>query len=185
VITYKKDYGLFFVVFMNMKKRSSKQESLFGEYNAFIDVFVHVLLSLIVSLLLFYFTQDLALSFLCFLLGIFLDLDHLLNPTIAKLIKLKGHESNIAYQKDGYVSKILHGFDAALLLSLISLFLTDNYFFFIALFLNFCLHEIWDFLVYPHSWKELFLITRIVTRFRPGERKKFIGKFFDLKTLKY
>lgn len=159
--------------------------SLFGKYNILVDESGHILFSLMISLIGLFLGLDIEQFIICFLAGILIDLDHLLNFVIAKFLKVKNYKKDILYGSGGYTFKILHGFDLALLFSFIIYFIFQDLLFSSFLFFSLSLHELWDFLVYPHSWRELFFITRASCRFRPGMRKKFIGKIFDLDTLKY
>ncbi len=160
-------------------------ESLLGKYNAVSDFFIHIILSFGVSIWLIFFQLPFIYFIVCFLVGLLLDADHFLNRSAAKLLRIRTHESSLMYGSGGCVIKIGHGFDISFLFGMLCLAITHNYIFALLVFKNLCLHEFYDFITYPHSWKELFLFTRIKYGFYPGQRKKFIGRVFDYATLKF
>lgn len=160
-------------------------KSLFGKYNPVADLFTHIVLSFGVSIWMVVFQLPFVYFIVCFLAGLLLDMDHFFNRITAKLLRIKSHESSLMYGSGGCVIKIGHGFDVSFLAGLLCFFITNNFAFASLVFINLCLHEFYDFLTYPHSWKELFLFIRIKYGFYPGQRKKFIGRIFDYKTLKF
>ncbi len=159
--------------------------NIFGKYNPIIDEAIYIVFSLIICLIGLAFGLNLKLIFICFFAGILLDIDHFFNNILAKLISVKHYRKSICYGSYGYTFKIFHGVDMSILFSFLAFLFTSNILFTVLIFLNLCLHEVWDFLIYPHSWKELFLVTRILTKFNPGTRNVLKGVFFDIKTLKY
>ena len=160
------------------------KRTLFGKYNLFIDESVHIIASLLVYVASIILGLDIFLAAVCFFSGIVIDMDHFLNEIIAKLIGIKGYRG-IMHGTGGYTIKILHGFDVALAIAVASYLASNNMIFALCLFANLCLHEMWDFLVYPHTWKELLFITRAASGFKPGRRGSFKGIFFDISSLKY
>ena len=160
-------------------------KSLFGKYNLVVDLSIHTVLSFGVSIWLIVFQLPFIYFVACFLFGLLLDMDHFLNRVIAKLLKIKSHESSLMYGSGGCVIKIAHGFDISFLFGLLYFLRTSDPVFSLLIFINLCAHDFYDFLVYPHMWRELFLFTRIRKGFYPGHRKKFIGRIFDYKTLKF
>jgi len=156
-------------------------KSVFGKFNPFIDETGHILLTLIIILILsreISFYEKLAL----FVIGIAIDLDHLLNPIIAKLF---GTKATITPSKEqlGVTVKVLHGIDVALLISLFYFYFENNIYMSIGIFTVLVLHELWDYFVYDYTYKELFLITRMGLKFKPGTRKKHVGIIFDQDSL--
>ena len=158
--------------------------SVFGRFNTLIDEGVHVLLSFAISAAAVLLGLDMWLAVICFLSAILIDIDHFFNPGIAKALGIKGF-NGIKYGSGGYTIKIFHGFDVALAVSAACYLSIGDMLFSACLFACLCTHEIWDFLVYPHTWKELFLTSRISCRFKPGKRKFLTGLFFDISSLKY
>ena len=164
-----------------MKMRSP----IFGEYNPFIDESVHIFLAFSVSLAGYLGGLDLEYALVCFLSGVFIDLDHLLNGFFARLFRIHSYEKDFKYGSHGYTIKLLHGFDMAFLISAIVFLISNDLVFSVTLFGALCFHELWDFLVYPFSWSELFLVTRAKSGFKPGKRKAFTGFFFRRSSLNY
>ncbi|MFA4880231.1 MAG: hypothetical protein WC650_01215 [Candidatus Doudnabacteria bacterium] len=160
-------------------------KGLFGKYNPIADLSVHTILSFGISIWLIVFQFPLVYFVACFLAGLLLDMDHFLNGVIARLLRVKSHESSLMYGSGGCVIKIAHGFDISFLFGLLCFSITSDPVFVLLIFMSLCAHEFWDFVVYPHTWRELFLFTRIRKGFYPGHRKKFIGRIFDYKTLKF
>lgn len=160
-------------------------KSLFGKYNSVADLFTHIILSFGVSIWLVVFQLPFTYFIICFLAGLLLDMDHFFNRITARLLRIKSHESSLMYGSGGCVIKIGHGFDTSFLFGLLCFLITSNFVFALLIFMNLCTHEFYDFLVYPHTWKELFLFTRTKYGFYPGQRKKFVGKIFDYATLKF
>jgi len=158
---------------------------LFGKYNIFVDEIIQILLSGLVSSIGLFFGMSWKLVVICFLLGVFVDIDHLFNGIIAKLFRIKDYEFDLHFWSKGHTIKIFHGFDMSLLFAFISYMITSNIIFSVLVFVNLGIHELWDFLVYPHSWKELFLFARIKNKFTPGTRKWGVGLIFKKKGLKY
>ncbi|QQR82178.1 hypothetical protein IPJ70_02735 [Candidatus Campbellbacteria bacterium] len=159
-------------------------KSLFGPYNPYIDLVGHLtttalLLSPIISKL------NLTEIFLCVVITYAVDVDHLLNTFICKrILKVPGYNGTITRADKGYTPKILHGIDVALLVGiLVALYSTNTVG--LALALTLIGHTLWDFIVYPHNASEMFLVTRVWKRFKPGERTYLTGLIFDTKTLKY
>lgn len=175
-------------------------KSLFGKYNPLIDEVCQILTVSPFLIFIYYLrwvkpNQVLVL----FLASVFLiDLDHLLNPLVVKLLKieklpgqnklelvttlLKGEDPFVI---NGYNIQILHSIDLFIISSLIVFFLSHNLYFSLSLFLCLVIHLFWDFLVYPHSLKGLFLFLRIRSRFKLGERHFLTGLIFDKDTLLY
>lgn len=153
----------------------------FGKYNPFYDDGVHVLASLAIACAGYLSGLGFNLSLCCLAAGYLLDIDHLLNPLLAKMLGLDAYKDNFIFGSNGYTIKILHGFDVALFIcTILTLY---NPAFSAFMFLELCIHEIWDFVVYPFTWKELFLITRIRSGFRPGKREAGVSIFFDKNTV--
>lgn len=165
--------------------KDNKMKSIFGKFNLIIDELIHLLLSSIISLIGFIMGLSIFETVICFILAILIDIDHIFNPIIAKCTGIKAYGNKIVYGFDGYVIKIFHGFDISLIICIAAYFFYGNLLFSMILYLNLCLHEFWDFSVYKHSWKELFLLTRIINRFKPGERDTYVGYFFEIDTLNY
>ncbi|MBN2367636.1 hypothetical protein JXC34_01355 [Candidatus Woesearchaeota archaeon] len=160
-------------------------KSIFGRYNSLVDELIHVSLSFIISIIGYSVGLSLKFSILCFFSGILLDIDHVFNGVIARMLGLKSYKKSLIYSSDGHTIKIMHGFDVALVISSVLFYFFQNFLFSFFIFLSLCIHELWDFLVYPYTWKELFLLTRALTKFNPGIRKSFKGMFFERKTLNY
>ncbi len=158
---------------------------LFGKYNVLIDEGIHVLLSTAVSATGYFLGLNLSFSILCFALGILIDVDHFLNSFLAKKLHINSYKTGFSYGSNGYTIKLLHGFDIALILSILAYMINGNILLAISIFTNLSVHEFWDFIVYPFTWKELFLVTRARSVFKPGIRKYFKGIFFNLSRLKY
>lgn len=159
---------------------------LLGKYSQMKDEAVHILISLIVSGIGYvFYGYGFVFFAICFFAGIAIDADHLLNSIIAKKLRLPSYVDTVRYGTNGYTIKIFHGFDAAFLVATAVFFLTRDFNFAFFLGINLCAHELWDFIVYPHSWRELFLATRWRTHFRPGIRKKAKNLIFDSATLKF
>src|SRR3989344_6326262 len=149
-----------------------------GKYNLFLDELGHIVLAIGISSFL-YFTNHVSFakaSFL-FLLAIAIDLDHLLNPILAKLLNIYGTVLP-SKQQHGYTIKILHGIDLYFLYSLIVFAFTKSFIFAFGVFLTLTVHHLWDFIVYDHTWKELLLVTRAYAKFKPGTRKNLKGLIF-------
>ena len=159
---------------------------LFVAYSLVKDEAMHVALSLIVAGVGYALNAyGFAFFVVCFLAGITIDVDHLLNSAIAKRMRLPIDASMVRYGSNGYTIKILHGFDVAFIAAGVVFLITRNFHFAFFLGMNLCIHELWNFIVYPHSWRELFLTTRWRARFRPGMREKATGFIFALSTLKF
>lgn len=159
---------------------------LFGRYNGITDELIHGLLSLAAAGCGHIYGLDFTLAMIVFFSGWIIDLDHLLNTFIAKKIfKIKGYKGTIFSCSHGYTFKILHGMDLALIIGTLVAWWRQDLVFGTALFMAMSLHEIWDFIVYPHRWTELFLVTRWAVKFKPGIRRKGVGLIFDNNTLKY
>jgi len=165
--------------------KTMAKKSLFGKFSPFKDESVHVILALLVSLIGVISGLDMSSALIILFAGLLIDLDHIFNPYLAMLIGVKNYNGGIAYHADGYSFKILHGYDISFIIGLIVWLSGASLLFSIFLFLVLSIHQLWDTMVYPYSWKEAFLITRILSGFCPGERKKYRGIFFDIKTLKY
>ena len=158
----------------------------FSTYHPLKDELMHVLLSaLVAGTGLFLGLYRFELFSICFLIGILIDLDHLFNRSLGKALKLKNFQTGVAYGSNGYTIKILHGFDVALLTGLLLYNTTNLLGFSIFVTLTLVVHALWDFLVYPHSPRELLLITRMKCGFKPGMRTFLIGTVFKLSSLKY
>ena len=85
----------------------------------------------------------------------------------------------------GITIKIFHGFDIAIVWGGIVYLITNDLTFSIIITINLCVHEFWDFLVYPHKATELLLITRAIKQFKPGKRNYWIGSVFNKRSLEY
>ena len=158
----------------------------FGDYSHIKDECAHIVIALIVSLIGYVLhAYDFAFFLACFLAAVALDIDHIFNSSLAGILKLAGYAGSVSFGSNGYTIKILHGFDIAFLLSLAAFFLTSQFYFALFMWINLCAHELWDFIVYPHSWRELFLATRWQMNFRPGFRRKATGLIFNLSSLRY
>ena len=146
---------------------------MFGKYSVIIDELIHFAIAGTITTITTLLGDLLPIQALLLFLSasILIDLDHLLNPLIAKILNIT---CNIipSRKNNGYTIKILHGIDIALLLGLVLYFISHNLSFSIGLSLGLITHEVYDFLVYPFTWKELFLITRAMCKFKPGERKR-------------
>lgn len=161
------------------------KKSLFGKFNPFIDESVHVMFALIVSIIGVVSGLSMSSAIIILFSGLMIDIDHLFNREVAKIARIKDYKGTTSYHQGGYVIKILHGLDISLLIALIVFISGGSLIFSVFLFLTLSAHHLWDFVIYPHSWKELFLILRIINKFQPGKRKKFTGIIFDNNTLKY
>jgi hypothetical protein len=160
--------------------------SLFGKYNRVIDELMHGLWSLFITLIAASLGLSMDKSVIIFFAGWLIDLDHLFNPFIAKkILKIKDFKGTITSSDQGYTIKVLHGFDIALIISLLAFWLQKDLMFSVGLFSVLSFHELWDFMVYPHNWQELFFVTRIAKKFHPGIRKKAVSIVFDNDSLKY
>lgn len=159
---------------------------LFGTYSQVKDEAVHIALALVVAGVGYaVHAYGFVLFVICVLAGIMIDADHILNSVIAKMMRLPAYTRMLTYGENGYTIKILHGFDVAFLLAGVAFVFTRNFNFAFFLAVNLCVHELWDFIVYPHSWRELLFITRLRARFRPGIRGKATGFIFDTASLKF
>lgn len=165
--------------------KSLNNLALFGGYNSFIDEGIHLFLSGCVASMGYISGLDIKLSLITFLAGALLDIDHIFSKPIAKLIKAESYKGNIFHGSNGYTIKILHGFDLALIFGVAGFYITSSSIFGACLFLSLSLHEFWDFIVYPHTWWELLLITRASKNFKPGLRKNLIGIIFNNNSLKF
>ena len=161
------------------------RKSLFGKYNTLLDESIQSFLSLVVSSIALFLGLNWKMALICFILGIFIDIDHLLNGIIARVCRIKNYKFDMHYGSKGHTIKLFHGIDVSLIFFLISYFVTHNFLFSSFIFINLVVHELWDFLVYPHSRKELFLFSRMKNKFNPGVRKKGVGLFFDVNSEKY
>lgn len=159
--------------------------SLFGPYRQTVDWILHVFWSFVVTII----GYKLGLSFddavIVFASALLLDLDHLLNPPIARWLNIDSHFDSWKFGSNGYTIKILHGFDVSALIGWIAAELTDRPLFGIMMGVNLAVHEIWDFLVCPHGIRELLLVTRMRNKFKPGYRTWFVGHIFDLHSVRH
>ncbi len=160
--------------------------SIFGRYRWWLDESIQILLSISVAGFGYLFGLSLNLAIICLVCGVILDIDHIFNLFfIKKVIGVNDYRGGVQFGGGGYTVKILHGIDVAFLLGLVTVLSYHNFVFSVTLSLALITHELWDFVVYPHRWTELFLITRAYNRFRPGERTRGLGVFFDKGSLKY
>jgi hypothetical protein len=158
-------------------------KSIIGKYNIIIDEIGHIFISVITIFILniifsFTFGQILVL----FIASIFIDLDHLFNPIIGRIFGLKATIIPSKLQ-NGVTIKILHGIDIFLVFSIIIIYVYGDFGFAIGMFVVLTFHELWDYLVYDHTSKELFLITRAMAKFNPGQRKSMLNIVFDQDSL--
>ena len=116
---------------------------------------------------------------------IIIDIDHIFNrPIIVHMLGIKDYSGGLGYGVSGYTPKIFHGVDLAIGVSVVVYLVGGNTGLSTGLGLSLALHELWDYLVYPHKWTELLLITRVALGFRPGMRRKG-SHIFDDNTLEY
>ena len=95
----------------------------FGDYSQVKDEAVHIALSLVVSGTGYiFYGYSFMLFIICFLAGILIDADHLLNSKIAERMRLPSYATTIRYGSNGYTIKILHGFDASFLMAVVVFF---------------------------------------------------------------
>lgn len=160
-------------------------KSLFGQYNPLIDEGIHVALSALIAYIGYLFGLTFLESLFVFIAGLLIDIDHLLSSRIARLIKLKKYRGTVTSGSDGYTIKIFHGIDVAAIIGLLLYITTKDPMFGFYMFFSLSMHEIWDFIVYPHKANEILLATRMAHGFKPGIRKYFTGIIFDNKTLKF
>lgn len=182
-----------------MGLKFGKTKPIFGKYNPVVDEIIHLLAFPLLALMLCLnkiMIRDFVFS-LVFAIVI-IDLDHFLNPLIVKILKIdklpgknrleyvttmiKGEDPFVV---NGYNIQIFHGLDVFLFLSFIIFLVTKNIYLTVSLFCVLALHLFWDFLVYPHSWKGLFLVIRIKRKFKLGERKAISGLIFEKDSLLY
>ncbi|HRY63701.1 MAG TPA: hypothetical protein P5267_03830 [Patescibacteria group bacterium] len=157
-----------------------------GKYSLIKDELVHIFLSLPVIGIGYILNLSLVQLVVCFLAGFFVDADHFFNSFIVKkVVRFREYKGTISRGSHGYTPKIFHGVDAAAAVGFYVHWSEQNWIFATCIFAVLVLHELWDFLVYPHHYSELFLISRAARKFKPGLREKFVGVFFDNETLKY
>lgn len=152
--------------------------SLFPRFNYFLDESGHFLLSATVFLIAQIAGLGMIQSLICFLAGFLIDIDHIFNVPIAKLLKLK-YLPHLWKGSNKYVIKIFHGIDIGIIFGMINYALFQNSLFAILFTVSLFLHYLWDFVVYNTSWTSLFLSTRVINKFYVPNRTRFTNLIFS------
>lgn len=161
---------------------STKHLALFGSFNHILDELIHILLSALAAYIGYLFGLSLVWAGIVFLVGILIDLDHVLNPLVGKFMQIKATILP-SIEQNGVTIKVLHGIDLFLMYAMLAFASTDSVTFAVFVFISLTLHHLWDYLAYDHHWKELFFTTRLATKFNPGRRDSHVGWFFHPHTL--
>jgi len=126
----------------------------------------HFAASLILSLILFYFTGSLPASLFCLLSGFLLDLDHIFDFWLYKRrITFSSEIFQEFYKNWGKVPVLLHSLELIILLWLFTYSYNLNPLFSIAMTIGFVSHLALDFLSYELQPLSYFLSYRAVKNF--------------------
>jgi hypothetical protein len=143
--------------------------SWFDNYNILLDEAGHLVLSIIPLVMGLQLGTSFTQGIIILLSGLLIDVDHILNVPIARLLGLR-YKPHVWKGSNNYIIKPLHGVDVSILIGLLVYAGTTNELVSTLITLSLLLHNAWDYAVYNNHWHSLFLITRAKNSFYVTER---------------